>query len=422
MPIEKVIILKLFFALGSIGLYFLFVLFEKQWAHFLRNKLSIYLFFLLTRLLPFVVIYLILKIEPRGDIPFFYTKASNALQLKLVYRDFISYHSPLFAYIIAIPLLIWHNPAVLIGLMILGELLCLIQTNRLIQKTFNEGNYSLHTILYFLLPAPTIMLLFGGQEDIWLWGIYASGLIVYHQSKNILKTGLVLSCLLICLKITSIFIFIPLFFQSKFPTKIKWLLGVGIPTIVVFGTIYLFAGNSLFMFIQHTKDPYSPNIFSISYPFLLFIYENHSLTTLNWAGLFLLCSSLFGLGFYIRNIEFEKTAPYVWIITFGLFNMLLPASMIYYTYIYMIAIFYYLIINSSIKRQVLFLFFNLLIIIQPYLFVVQGNTFYSNMDFIKNPLQLVEYISELALVGMVSYYIYLSIQAIQKLKQEKVIV
>lgn len=353
---------------------------------------------------------------------FFYTKASNALQLKLVYRDFISYHSPLFAYIIAIPLLIWHNPAVLIGLMILGELLCLIQTNRLIQKTFNEGNYSLHTILYFLLPAPTIMLLFGGQEDIWLWGIYASGLIVYHQSKNILKTGLVLSCLLICLKITSIFIFIPLFFQSKFPTKIKWLLGVGIPTIVVFGTIYLFAGNSLFMFIQHTKDPYSPNIFSISYPFLLFIYENHSLTTLNWAGLFLLCSSLFGLGFYIRNIEFEKTAPYVWIITFGLFNMLLPASMIYYTYIYMIAIFYYLIINSSIKRQVLFLFFNLLIIIQPYLFVVQGNTFYSNMDFIKNPLQLVEYISELALVGMVSYYIYLSIQAIQKLKQEKVIV
>src|SRR5919202_2569284 len=66
-----------------------------------RNETAtVYLTFVLLRLLPFVAIYIFLNQDPRSDVDFFFRKAIAARQGKLVYKDFLSYHAPLFSYLI----------------------------------------------------------------------------------------------------------------------------------------------------------------------------------------------------------------------------------------------------------------------------------------------------------------------------------
>lgn len=71
------------------------------------------------RLVPFVVIYLLMGIDPHSDVPLFYDAASHALRGGVVYRDFWSLYSLLFAYVTALPLLIWHGLKSIVLLMVI---------------------------------------------------------------------------------------------------------------------------------------------------------------------------------------------------------------------------------------------------------------------------------------------------------------
>src|SRR5690606_31793262 len=75
--------------------------------------------FLIFRVIPWIVVFLVANQEPRGDIPFFFGKAIHAKVGEMVYRDFWSYHAPLFPYIISMPLFIWHTAKAIVALMLL---------------------------------------------------------------------------------------------------------------------------------------------------------------------------------------------------------------------------------------------------------------------------------------------------------------
>ena len=416
--IQLVILGKLLYSLFSCGLILFLTSYKSMISKWMESTQSVHILFFITRILVFIGVYIILHQEVRGDLPFFYSKASHAVKLELVYRDFLSFHAPLFSYLIALPLLLWHHPKSILLLMILGEFLTLKITQKLFDKWFNEAKANFLSCLYLLLPAPAIMLIFGGQEDIWLWGIFAWALYVYFPNKQWIKAGLILSLLLIALKITAIFIFIPIFFSLNVKNKIRLLVVVGLPVLLVSGLFYYFSGPNFFMFIQHTKAPYSPNFLSITYPFFSSFYEQFNLTQLNWAFLAFLFVCLIYLGFWAKNLPLEKVAPHLWIITFGLFNICLPASMIYYTYIYLIAIFFILVDTKNKKQLTLFLVFNLLIILQPYLYVTEGNTYNQDFSFFSQPLKFLEYIMEISLIGFVLSYCFQSLKEIKTLKEK----
>lgn len=415
MTFEHIITIKIIFSLLS-SIFILGV--ERcKMSTFFTHKYSLHLTFLFTRIIPFILIYLVLDLETRGDLPFFYAKAQQAVQLKLVYRDFLSYHSPFFAYLLALPLVCWNHPASILLFMIFGEYFTLLITKKFLKKTHNLPQINYYSHIYLLLPAPFVILLFSGQEDIWLWGIFVAALYQFRRHNNLYLTGVILSLMLIAVKITSIFIFIPLFFALQWKDKYKLLLSVGATTCLVFGTLYVFVGDLLWQFINHTKDPYSPNVLSVSYPYLNSLLKNYTLTQFNWFFLSILVVLLISLGNYCKHLPILKTGPYIWIITFGLFTILLPASMIYYTFIYLISIYFFLIAGRNQIKMVLFLFFNLLIIVQPYLFVRLGNTYQINFDFLREPMKVLEYLTEILLIGWVLYYAKLSFNEIKKIKQ-----
>lgn len=318
------------------------------------------------------------------------------------------YHAPFFPYIISVPLFFWQNPKALVLFFLIGEFITLQLTIRYLKLFINSEKVIYLSNLYLLLPAPLIIVLLGGQEDICLWGVFVSGLIIYFKSKNIVYLGLILSILLIALKFTAVIIFIPLFFMLEIKDKIKLVFSVAIPTFLTLGLFYFKVGDDLFMFIKHTEDPYSPNLYSVSSPVFSTLYQHFNLTQLNWIFLLLLFALLAFVGFSFKKLPLPEALPYVWIISFGLFNVLLPASMLYYTFIYLIAIWFYLVKQDSKINLLIFLIFNTLIITQPYLFVKQGGIIQSNFSFFTNKIQIIEYFTELLSVVLILFYCFQS--------------
>ena len=415
---EKVFVLKLVFCFFT-SVFLLFITSTKiEFKSFFHNRKNLIFSFFLFRLLPFIVVYIYLNQTPRGDIPFFFPKAEMAIAGKMVYKDFLMYHAPIFPYIISLSLVFWKSSKSLVLLFLVGEFTVLLLTINYLKPTINKKKLLYLSHLYFILPAPLIIVLLGGQEDIWLWGIFVLGLWLYNDKKNIFVLGLVLSFLITTLKFTAIIVFIPIFFMIGLKDKLKLFLSVAIPTLLILGYFYLEVGNNLFMFIKHTVDPYSPNLYSISNPIFASFHNNFNLTQLNWIYLSILSGILMFLGISFYKLPLEKALPHVWIISFGLFNILLPASMLYYTFIYLIAIWFFLIKHENRTSLLIFLIFNTLIISQPYLFVNQGSLIHSDFSFIGKPIQTIEYVTELLSVTLIVYYCLQSWKQLMLQKRE----
>ena len=174
-----------------------------------QEKLAIWVSLILFRLIPFVLIYGVLQQTPRGDVPFFWGKATQAYQWKLVYRDFISFHAPLFAYLITFPLVVWYSSKAIVLLMVAAEALIIWMTYLAYQRR-SQPDALKTTLLYTVLSGPMIMVLLGGQEDIWMWGIAAWMLLTYLRSRDDgFGLGIQFSRGLIVIKATFIFWFFP---------------------------------------------------------------------------------------------------------------------------------------------------------------------------------------------------------------------
>ncbi len=257
--------------------------FEKWQAQ--NDSLAFMAGFILFRLLPWTIIFIILDFDPRGDVPFFFYKAEHAKIGGFVYRDFWSYHAPLYPYIISLPLWLWHNPRAIVLLMVLMETLILWFTYRT-YKPMKKNALQL-AFLYWLLPASFMYIMIDGQEEIWFWGI---GLLMWrylmkHREHYETGLGLLFALALLTLKVTFIFLLPAILLVVKRPVKMLLAMAaVGIPVV---GFMYYHIGDLFLMPIRHTEQLMTPNLFSITRPFIeWFVHiDSTNSTMVNWIGL-----------------------------------------------------------------------------------------------------------------------------------------
>ncbi len=410
MPVLYVFLVKLFLTvMACIAEYVLWKRYDIWQKVFETHKpLIISTIVFITRIIPFIVVFVLVKELPRGDIPFFYYKASHALQLDMVYKDFWSFHAPLFSYFLALPLLIVHHPSSIVALMLVGEVFCAIYTYQYYQKIDSSAFRKL--VHYLIMPAPMIICLFGGQEDIWLWGFALWGLNVLIKTQNEWKFGLVIALALLSLKVTFAFFLFPLFFLLKNKTKfIGALCAVGIPSLMI---LYNLVGWDFLMLIKHTEDPYSPNLFSVLRPLF-----GHSvdITKMNWIGLALFLSLATWIGYQARNKDLQQAFPLLFVITFGLMQLFLPSAMAYYMFIYFIVLVFDQWQTQDIRYLVLLLGFNLLLVVQPFVYVYLKNPVFASFTALSSPMLLLEYLLELAFVVLLTYTIWKTYHKLQKI-------
>jgi len=358
---------------------------------------------LVCRLLPFIAIYLVLHQTPRGDVPFFWGKATVAYKWGLVYRDFASYHAPLFSYIITLPLLLWYSSKAIVLLMVLIEAAIVWGTYRTYRTIKTDTLKSV--VLYLVLSGPMIMVILGGQEDIWLWGIAVWMLYYYRRTKDDgLGLGTRFSVGLLTIKVTFGFWLFPLWFLLK--KQGMFLLGmivVGVPSLVL---LYAVMGLDFLMPLQMTANLLTPNLFTVFRPLITAISgHGPDLAFFSWAGLALTLSVATWITYQARNKSLSQGLPLAFLATYVAMTIFQSSSVGYYAFTYMLPLILELVDWKNRRDVAILLFFNALLVVQPFLFTHLGNPTYDDISLISNPLFLLEYTLQILNVACFGWYL-----------------
>lgn len=367
-----------------------------------HERLTTYLAFVALRLVPFLCVYVVLNQEPRNDVDFFYRKAEAAVQGKLVYREFLSYHAPLFGYLISWPLLLWHNARVLVLLMAVMEFIIAKTT----LSRFRAGADApvVWFVVYYLLPVPFVSIILFAEEDIWMWGFCLLSLALPPGRRFSLRLGLLWGVGMLTIKFMLIVFLIPLFFMV--PNRFQYVAGlllVGLPSLVI---LYALVGMDFLMPIQHSSLPMTPNAISVLRPVLGTYFEQISLTYLNWAGLGATIGGASLVGYWFRAIGYRQLMPLLYLFTFALFMVGLPSSPGFYLFTHTLPLVFVVLSNGKGQRAwPAFILLNVLAVVQPALSVI-----YNHQD-LYNGWSSINGVSEWADYGMqcveVGIFVYL---------------
>lgn len=397
MPILTVFYIKLIINLGlTFGIFWvisrsdLFSKWQKE-----NEKLIFGLGFLILRLIPWAGIFLIVSEEPRGDIPFFFYKAEAAKNGGFVYRDFWSYHAPIYAYIISLPVWIWHNARAIVLFMVLmesGILWLTYQTYK--QKTSRALQLA---IIYYLLPAGFMYILVDGQEEVWFWG---AALLIWRYT--IRKTdhyeigiGLLYALALLTIKVTFIFLLPALLVVVKRPVKMLLVMAaVGIPAV---GFLYWQIGDLFLMPIRHTEQLMTPNLFSVSRPFVeMIIHINEKKSTLiNWFGSLFTVFVPAYMAFKARHRHISEILPGIFIACFVCMMIFQASAMGAYVIAYLMAVVFEIIDIRKTLHVAVLLALNWLTVVQPFVWVYIKQPAYTSLSMFGNPAYLFEYILQI---------------------------
>ncbi len=375
----------------SIGV---FLLFRKKdlFVQWQKGRDGLYFLggFVIFRVIPWIVVFLIVNEEPRGDIPFFFGKAVHAKVGEMVYKDFWSYHAPLFPYIISLPLFIWHSAKSIVVFMILAETAILWFCYK-IYKPMKDNALQL-VALYWLLPATFAYMLIGGQEDIWFSGVVL--VMLFYIRKNPrdyeFSLGLIFAIAMITIKASFIVFLIPLLILVR--NYVKVLAVMAVIGGVSVGILYYYVGDLFLMPIQHTSQLMSPNLFSISRPFIELFYQidERNSTLINWAGLFfsILTPSL--IAWKVRKLPIENTIIPVFIACFASLVIFQPSSPGAYVIAFLILLVFELTDTANPRHMLMLMILNWMTVVQPFLFVYLGQVQYTSFSYFRDPLYLLE--------------------------------
>lgn len=357
-----------------------------------NDKLAFTLGFLMLRLLPWIAIFIVLDQEPRGDVPFFFYKAEGAKAGGFVYRDFWSYHAPLFAYIISLPIWLWHNARAIVLFMVLMETLILWITYQSYKQ--EKSNALQATFIYWMLPASFMYILIDGQEEVWFWGLALWMWLHVRKNPVNYETGLgvIFAIALLTTKATFVFFLPPLLLSVRKPVKMLLVMAaIGLPALAF---LYWQIGDLFLMPIQHTEQLMTPNLFSITRPLIeLFVHIDHTNSTaVNWIGLLITMVLVSYLAYRGRVNALSHTLPSLFIATFACMMIFQASAPGAYLIAYLLAVVFEIVDLRNNKHLLILLVLSWLTVVQPFVNVWIKQPDYTEFSMLANSAYLGEWI------------------------------
>ena len=368
--------------------------------------------FVLCRLIPFVAVYFLLGLTPRSDVPIFYDAASHTLQGEVVYRDFWSPYSPLFAYVTALPLLIWHSAKSIVLLMIVMEGIAWWLTYRFYRP--RRGTVAqLAALLYLLLPGPFVFCVLGGQEDVWMWLFGVVSLWLWAGNANAFWLGVLMAVMLIVTKALAVLIVATLLFWIRRPVQyIAGLLVVGLPALVL---LYVLTGEGMLTPLMFASMPFAPNLPTVLAPLIGDFTPYAGL--LSAAGLVaVLGVSAYG-GWQLRRhrVPYERALPILWVLCYGSMMFIHKSSFGNYLFIYALPLITLLPDWKNARHLSVLLLLNILAAVHPSLWWQLGAPIYSDLAVFGSWVYIIEYLIEIGIVASVGYFVWLAYQQTKKI-------
>ena len=382
---------------------------ESKFAQ-LGTKKSFVLMAFLSRILPFLAVYIYYGYDAQSDVQIFWKSSQEAAKFKMVYRDFDSLYSPFFAYVTAIPLFFWDAARAVTLLMILIELLVLWLT----MKTYpseNQASTSFKSLIYLLLPAPYIFCVLGGQEDIWMWGFACAVVYAWQHKKSDFVLGIITGLGLLTTKAFFVLL-LPLLFL-KLNHKLKFVLGnlaVGLPVLAI---LYATGGTSFLMPIRLAQEPMSVNMWSVINPLIWDLGITKDIKLLNWIGLFVILAVSIWQTIKNKHLDIQRFVPKIWIIIFLMMMVVQIGSYANYIFIFAMPLIFGFDFFKNKTFLILTFIFQSFAAIQPSFWFRIGKPFL-RFDNLLGAKFAVEYALELIVFTGVIYWLVLVLRRSEK--------
>jgi len=122
--------------------------------------------FAVSRLGLFGLIFIVLRIAPRGDVPaYYFGQARQVLAGLLPYRDFVSSYAPLHPYLDAGLISLWHTPLAIMLFSVLVEVAILPLWLRAGREFLADGEVRVAALLYLASPVSLQFVTIDGQDN-----------------------------------------------------------------------------------------------------------------------------------------------------------------------------------------------------------------------------------------------------------------
>lgn len=404
-----VVAAKIIISLICIGLVGLVMAFreviEKWLAHYNDCWILISAWFL-TRLLPFFLIFIVLNFTPFSDLDGFYGQACEAVQLKMVYRDFACMYSPLFPYLNALALWFWMDKKAIILSMIVMEGLALWTTNQFYENQVPKTERLYRSLIYLLLPGSLVLCVLGGQEDVWLWLMLICAYLLWQRTQQVAWFGVGLVVGFMFTK--AVFILIGPALLLLVSKPIKWLISATMVGLACLGILYHYTEWLwLEQPLNEAATLRAPNLLSILNP--LFFDRLHVGSKFwNWLGLL----SGVGLGVWmayrVRHLGFVRAFSAVFVIIYATMMVVQQSAYSNYIFIFLLPLTFIWIDFRNKKEVVWFLGFNILSVVHPSIWWRLQSPYYrSPAAIFAEPIYVLDYLLQVAIVVCTFYFLRL---------------
>jgi hypothetical protein len=197
-----------------------------------RFDRTLYGLFAASRLGLFSLVFLVLRIAPRGDVPaYYFDQALQVLAGRLPYRDFVSSYAPLHPYLGAGLISLWRTPLAIMLFSLLVELLLLPLWMRAGREFLAETELRVAALLYLASPISLQFVAIDGQDNVVIAVLIAFAVLLILRSRWF-AAGAVMGFSVAAIK------FLPLLYGPAFlvaiPRRLRFVLG----GVLVLGAVY----------------------------------------------------------------------------------------------------------------------------------------------------------------------------------------
>ena len=149
-----------------------------------RFDRTVYALFAVSRLGLFALVFLVLKIAPRGDVPaFYFEQGRQVLAGLLPYRDFISSYAPLHPYLDAGLISAWRSPLAIMLFSMLAELAILPIWLSAGRVFLPEAELRVAALLYLASPVSLQFVTIDGQDNVVIAVLLALSVLLVLRSR-----------------------------------------------------------------------------------------------------------------------------------------------------------------------------------------------------------------------------------------------
>ncbi len=264
-----------------------------------------------SRLAVYSLVFFVLRIEPRGDIPGAYTpEGFAAVNGLLVYRDYPSSYAPLHPYLDGAIFHLWPSPRALILFALLAELAILPIWLRAGRQFLSERNVRMSSLLYLLSPLSLQYVTIDGQDNVVVAVLLGLAILLLVRGRALLS-GISAGLTIALFKFLPL-LYVPSFFLAAERRRWRWLLALLLPVVLVYGTFVLLHAPITVPLTREGSLRKAGNL-----PFLVETFAGRLLPTRFWDGLVLVVLALILLS-VVQTMRNASPAVRLRVLTFSM--------------------------------------------------------------------------------------------------------